>query len=209
MRVSSVGIAVLTCALVTLVSHGSWAQQPGSPPPGYGYPPPGYPQQGYYPPPGYQYGQPASPPPHLPYNEGQPIPAGYQIEETTRKGPIIAGALVLGIPYVIGLSLASASDFANNSGWLIVPALGPWMTLGTRDTSCDEEGFGEAVTCVVDIYVGAFLVLDGLAQAAGATLLVWGITSTKQRLVRSDLASLTLRPMRVGSGHGFGVSGAF
>jgi len=233
MRVIHAGVALLSSALALTTASGAIAQTqppaqpppaqpppaqppPGQPPPGYGAPPPGYPPPGYYPgyPPPYPgYAQPyaAAPsgPAYLPYDEGQPVPPGYHVEETTRKGPIIAGSLLIGIPYVLGLTFASANDFANQSGWLIVPVLGPWLTISQRDTSCDEQGLGEAVSCVADVYLGVLLTLDGLMQAGGAILLVYGLTSTKVRLARNDMTSLTLRPMRVAGGHGLELIGEF
>jgi hypothetical protein len=50
--------------------------------------------------------------------------------------------------------------------------------------------------------------LDGLVQAAGGMMLIMGHTSPKTLLVRND-AKLRLRPMHVGSGHGFGIDGSF
>src|SRR4029079_10831634 len=72
---------------------------PGYPPPGYpppGYPPPGYPPPGYgYPPPGY-YGEPSE---RRAWREGDPIPPGYHVEERPRSGLIVAGSIMIGVPY--------------------------------------------------------------------------------------------------------------
>jgi hypothetical protein len=59
-----------------------------------------------------------------------------------------------------------------------------------------------------------FLGIDGIAQAAGAIMLVYGLTTPKVVLVRNDLAAapkptLTLTPM-VGRGQtGMGLVGTF
>lgn len=178
---------------------------PGYPPPGYpppGYPPPGY-QPGYYP---YYYPPPnAAPPPReRRYVEGQRIPPGYTVEERVRRGPIIAGSIVFGVPYVLGLLAASADDFPNQSGWLAVPVVGPWVTLVSREETCtngyDDDSDYYNYDCTDGVQT--LLVLDALMQTTGAALFIWGVSSTKKVLVRDDVA-LTLTPARVGSGYGF------
>jgi hypothetical protein len=55
-----------------------------------------------------------------------------------------------------------------------------------------------------------FLAFDGLGQAAGATMLVAGITSPKTVLVRNDLGEVRVTPMRLGrAGGGLGLVGTF
>jgi hypothetical protein len=182
---------------------------PPSPPPGYppyqpypGYPPP-YPGYAPYPQSGYGY-QPPGPPRTLHYEEGQPIPPGYYLEESVRRGPIIAGIIVLAVPYAIGFSVASALDFQDTTAWLLVPVVGPWLTLATREDVCDPG----ATYCDDDRAIRTLLVLDGLVQGTGAALLVWGMTSTTKRLVRQDMA-LQIGPRRVGTGYGIGAVARF
>ncbi len=178
---------------------------PGSPPPGYpppGYPPPGYPPPGYYP---YYYPPPnaAAPPRERRYVEGQRIPPGYTVEERVRRGPIIAGSIVFGVPYVLGLLAASADDFPNQSGWLAVPVVGPWVTLVSREDTCDGASYDDGdygYDCTDGVQT--LLVLDALMQTTGAALFIWGVSSTKKVLVRDD-AAWSLTPARVGSGYGF------
>jgi hypothetical protein len=179
---------------------------PGYPPPYPGYPPPGYPPPGYapgyypyyYPPPN------AAPPPReRRYVEGQRIPPGYTVEERVRRGPIIAGSIVFGVPYMLGLLAASADDFPNQSGWLAVPVVGPWVTLVSREDTCDVPTYdGDDYSYDCTDGVQTLLVLDALMQTTGAVLFVWGVSSTKKVLVRDD-AAWSLTPARVGSGYGF------
>jgi hypothetical protein len=181
-----------------------YQQQSGyPPPPGYGYPPP--PGYGYPPPPGYYGAPPRQPPPK--WEEGDPVPAGYHVEEKTRTGLIIAGAITLGVPYVIGLSFASSSNFYNASGWLVVPALGPWLTLALRENRCNQTTTNELVDCVADPLIRVYLVIDGLAQTAGAILLVLGATSKRTRLVPDS--AITVSPVRIGTGYGLGLRATF
>jgi hypothetical protein len=140
----------------------------------------------------------------------KPIPPGYRLEERARRGPIIAGAIVLGVPYTLGLWIAASSDFRNHSYWLVVPAIGPMLTFWTRDDACDEDRSDtqEAADCVGDAFIGMFLVMDTLMQTAGGAVLLYGLTSSKKVLVRQG-AQLTTGPRQIGSGYGWGVSGTF
>ena len=228
MRYRGAGWALVSVWAVLAWSGVASAQQPpagypppgypppqGYPPPGYGYPPPGYgsPPPGGYP--GYApgYYPPASqqPPAVDPskWKEGDRVPPGYHVEERARRGMIIAGAITLGVPYVIGLSFASAADFENSSGWLAVPALGPWLTMAFREDQCDEaeERFSD---CVSDGILRVYLTIDGLAQTAGAILLLVGIVDKKPRLVADEAARIVVTPTRIGStGYGLGIQGIF
>jgi hypothetical protein len=135
------------------------------------------------------------------WEPGNPIPHGYHAETRVRKGKVISGALVFGIPYLyssfiaaIGQDVAEAEGGDNVLGWLFIPVLGPFLEMMETDSSTAH-------------YV---LALDGIAQAAGVTLLVTGLVFPKWVLVRNDLASGTLVPMKIGmDGSGLGFVGRF
>ena len=140
--------------------------------------------------------------------EGQPIPPGYYLDEGPIKGLVISGAIVFGIPYVLGLSIASGADFDNQSAWLAVPVLGPWITLGAREHDCTVDP--DDSTCDVDnAGMRTLYVLDGLIQATGAALFIAGMASSRKRLVRQDVAQITVTPAKIGSGYGLGAFGRF
>jgi hypothetical protein len=147
----------------------------------------------------------------LPYKEGDPIPAGYDVVERPRTGLVVTGWVLTGIAYGISLIAATSADFENQSGWLAVPFAGPWLTLGRRNYGCDgdnDDNAEDGAECVADVFVVMGLIMDGIMQTAGGTLLLIGYTSTKQELVRQDSA-FRLGPTRVGSGYGLGASGGF
>src|SRR5262249_44822941 len=144
-------------------------------------PPPGYPvapsAQGPY----------WQSPETLSYREGSPIPAGYRVEHRARTGLVVAGALVLGIPYLIGLSAVSTRGDSNGANWLLVPAIGPWLAIGARHSTCSSStntSSSERAQCAADILATTGLVFDGLVQTAGATLLIVGLALPKTLLVR-------------------------
>lgn len=181
---------------------------PAAPPSGYAQPYPyGYPPPAYPPPP-YGYPPPPKPPKYLPYHEGQNIPQGYYLEDRMRRGPLIAGIIVLAIPYGLGLSVAGGDNFSNQTGWLALPVLGPWVEMAERHNTCPTATTLDS-SCGDDAAVRTLLVLDGLMQATGAGLLIWGASSHTRRLVREDAARIEILPAQVGSGYGIGALGTF
>jgi hypothetical protein len=139
------------------------------------------------------------------------VPAGYHVEERARKGMIIAGSVVLGVPWILGVTIASGYDFENKSGWLVVPALGPWITIAARDQDTICSYAGTSITnCPEDNSVRTMLILDGLTQAAGAIMLVYGLASPKKVITRDFMGSLHFTPARLGKlGYGGVLSGEF
>jgi hypothetical protein len=57
--------------------------------------------------------------------------------------------------------------------------------------------------------VRTYLVLDGLMQTSGAAMFIVGMAVRRKRLLRQDVADLTITPMPVGSGYGLGAFGRF
>lgn len=158
-----------------------------------------YPQKGGALPPGME----------LPYEEGDPVPAGYRVVRQKRRGLIISGSIVLGVPWALSLAIAAGNDFDDGTGLLAIPVAGPWLMLATdhaRDKRCssaydycDEDRSG----------LRAMLVLDGLAQVAGASLLTAGLVSHRVRLVRDDV-TVSVVPTSFGAGrYGLYAEGAF
>lgn len=147
-------------------------------------------------------------PPRYEYQEGTALPEGYHLEEQPRRGFVTAGYLTAGIPYFVGLMVAASVDFKNASGWLAVPFLGPWMTIGHRRYACigNEEECRNSLAGLGDGGVLASLIIDGIAQAAGATFLMVGYLSSKQYAVR-DQSAVVVAPSVVGSGYGLSVAG--
>lgn len=189
--------------LAVILAHGvARAQQPGvsapypAPTP---YPPPyppysQYPQYPYPQYPAYGYREPAR---TLPYSDGQTIPPGYRLVEGPRRGMVLGGALSIGIPYLIGVPFAADAKFTNGSGFLLIPGIGPWITLATRNRNCGDSSCQD-----LDHTVRAFLILDGMAQSAGLALIAAGYAWPSQKLVRLDVAGFDVSPVPLGSGFG-------
>jgi hypothetical protein len=150
----------------------------GPPPPGYGPPPPGYGPPAYYYPPGGPVG-----PPEMAYVEGQPVPAGYHVEHRGRRKLIVAGVSIFGGCYLAsavvgGFAVSEGDNTSDELGALLIPIAGPFITIGTSHLRFgDEQDNG-----------GIFLlIIDGVAQIAGVTLAVIGLSaSDTPYLVRND-----------------------
>jgi len=193
---------------------GAYQTYPAYPPAAYpqGAAPPGYPP----PPPGYAYAYPTAPrpPESVPYDGGA-IPAGYHLEERPRRGAVIAGTVIVASAYALGLTVASTENFPNSTGWLVVPVVGPWITLAARhQTDCDGNLNGSFTVCTSSSdennTTRTFLVLDGLTQATGAILLIYGLASPKKVIARDFVGRLEFTPAQMGkSGFGGFVMGSF
>lgn len=123
---------------------------------------------------------------------------------------IVGGVIPLSIFYSLSVMAASMSDYHNGSGWLLVPGVGPWLTLAARTEHCDPNVDPTmAVDCTWDRTVRGLLVFDGIVQTATGALVIIGATTERERLVRDTPVSFSVRPQRVGTGYGLGVSGQF
>ena len=142
------------------------------------------------------------------YEDGEPIPPGYHAETRIRSGLVVGGAVTFGCLYLLSVLVGAAISDANksrsayggsssssdNGDFLFVPVAGPFLQMTKTESSSGN------VT----------LAIDGIAQAAGATMLIVGLTSPKTVLVRNDLGSVQVLPMKMGQdGGGLGLVGTF
>jgi hypothetical protein len=146
------------------------------------------------------------------YVPSQPIPAGYHVEEQVRKGLVIAGSVTLGVSWVFSATAAVGDDFNHKTGFLMIPALGPWLMLaaGGASDDCNTDSLDSSYEyCHNKSDVRAWLFLDGIAQTAGAIMLATGIGYPRKRLVRNDFAvSFAPTPLSR-DGFGLGAIGTF
>lgn len=128
----------------------------------------------------------AQTPTYAPVQYGQPVYAqpAYAPQPRRRGGPnlglIISGAVLLGVGWIANFLVGlPAGDDPFHSGaepeWQtfrytsFIPIAGPWVQLAVKPTGFDDD------------YWGMWLIIDGLMQAAGFTLLIAGIaTSTSE-----------------------------
>ncbi|MGC4064703.1 MAG: hypothetical protein QM784_08685 [Polyangiaceae bacterium] len=147
----------------------------------------------------------------LPYSDGQAVPRGYHVVEEVRRGLVIGGSLSLGIPWLLGATVAVGNDFEDKTGYLMIPALGPWLVLaagGAKDKSCSDAS--SDVFCDTSRDRSgerALLFLDGMAQVAGAVDVgSWNWVSPQtpgSRHERRDVGSNPCRTRRLRSQRGW------
>jgi hypothetical protein len=133
------------------------------------------------------------------------------LRKEPRRGLVIAGSILLGTAWTFSLTGAAGGNFEDKTGFLVLPVLGPWLMLatgGASDTKCSTQDYSDY--CGGDRSgMRAMLVLDGLVQAAGATMLLSGIALPRKRLVRTDV-TIGLAPSPVGErGYGASAVGTF
>jgi hypothetical protein len=173
--------------------------QPLPPPPQPTYPQSPYPAQPQYQAP------PWTPPPR--YEGADRVPPGYHIEDEPRHGLVVAGWTLLLVPYALGAVTALGTKGDNQSSWLYAPVIGPWFVLAGRSyAGCDQSSadVGSGLGCVADVFAVMGLIVDGVLQAAGVTLLALGYLNPRHELVR-DQPALRIFPARVGTGEGIGL----
>jgi hypothetical protein len=154
------------------------------------------------------------------YVDGRAIPPGYHLETRARRGLVVSGPIIFGVPYVLSASVAASSQY-DPDRWLYLPVVGPFADLGARGSQCSRNSFtvspgvtSTTETCVNDSASRFFLMLDGLMQTAGATMLILGLALPSHLLVRDDApysgsagtpVIWSVQPRTMGRG-GYGVS---
>jgi hypothetical protein len=200
--------------VVSLLAFGSTALAQSDPSvepmPGPPAPPPPYPPAYYAPPPAY--GPPVGPA-RLRYEEGDPIPPGYHVVHRARQGLVIAGTVVFAVSYGIALSVAMIDDFKDQTNWLAVPIAGPWLMMYNRTRpDCNDSTGSGCVEEGLETILRFYLAVDGVAQAAGVTMLSFGMAG-RDLLVRDDryaAVRMNVMPGPIGkSGYGAVLTGRF
>jgi len=132
----------------------------------------------------------------LPYEEGEPGPPGYYLKLRARRGLIISGSVTLGSAWLLtsiaGAFLVENDGAGQNFAPLFVPVVGPFIALGTGD----PNGFAASV-----------LIMDGLTQTAGLTMLIAAFLEP-ERVWKRKLA-LEVTPIQVGDATGIGLRGTW
>lgn len=136
----------------------------------------------------------------------------YEEKTEQRIGLIVGGSIMLGLGYGIPLSIVAVAEFPNETDWLAVPVVGPWITMARmRFGSCDrtpgliddpcDDGLEEAG----DVLGAVALGFTGVIQAAGLTMLVVGVASPKTKVV----PVYAFAPLVLDGGAGLSVAGSF
>jgi hypothetical protein len=102
---------------------------------------------------------------------------------------------MLGGAYLIG-AIAAVSDGSSNLYPLYIPVAGPFITLKTARVFYAPA---DSLTYVGNVFGAIGLILDGVVQIGGLTMLVIGVAAQKEVVVRDRPAEVSLVP-KVGVG---------
>lgn len=208
--------SVLSIAVLAVPAVASADDPPPPPPPPADYPPPPPmyppppPQQGGYVAPLAQQTQPSYVPQSValsgprqivPESEWDAPPPGYTPIMRKRKGALIGGTITFGVSYGISLLLAAAGsdearfdDRENEFASMWVPVAGPFLQILETESATGS----------------LFLAGLGAAQAIGAGLMFYGMTSPRRVFVRNDLVGrFAVTPMAGKHTAGIALSGQF
>lgn len=114
----------------------------------------------------------------------------------------IGTAVFLG-SYGLSVGFGSQSLDRDNAG-LYVPLLGPWIALGAHSGDCPLSD----PDCDDDTRTKALLVIDGIAQATGALMVVSGLVE-QQKAKKRDERFVKIRPVITRGNPGIAVIGRF
>lgn len=153
---------------------------------------------------------------HHPTDQGRPAPQGPQVvgydeRSSPRVGLVVGGSIMLGLGYGIPLAIVAGADFRNETQWLAVPVVGPWITMGRmRYGSCSNRRFvaddcDDAGERAGDVLGAVALGFTGLIQAGGLAMLVTGVAAQKTKVV----PIYAVAPMPVREGMGMMMTGSF
>jgi hypothetical protein len=121
-----------------------------------------------------------------------PVPPGYKVVTRPARGIITGGAVGLAASYGTAAILGAARGFDNASGWLAAPIIGPWLAITQRTyPNCVATMIDQARRCinraVHEVQYITFVAVDGVFQLATGFLLLAGLMSSKDELIREDL----------------------
>lgn len=163
------------------------------------------------------YVQPQPYPQQPPYAQPQPYAPAYgapmgapHVVERANLALIITGSVLLGVSWVsniftglfAGLELfgsGGSSRWDTFRAMSLVPVAGPWAQLAAKPTSFDQDDWG------------TWLIINGLLQAGGLTMLIIGIATPSRQTIyaRRTGPTFVLAPYATPSAAGLTLAGTF
>ncbi len=131
-------------------------------------------------------------------------------ESRPRIGLVISGAVLFGVSWIIHAALVSpfagwSIDYGDDPQWNdfrimgAIPLAGPWIQLAIKPTAPFEDSWA------------TYLLVDGLLQAAGITMLILGLTLRKEvgGYANNESPSFMIGPMLGQGAGGLTATGRF
>jgi hypothetical protein len=138
------------------------------------------------------------------------LAAHYHPGRAVRGNLILAGTIVVGVAYGLGVIVAADSGFRGSSSALLVPVAGPIIAADAVTRSRNQCGFTpySGVRDCNSSFLPIFLIGDAVVQGTGVLLIAAGIIFRDRVWVRN--AGLTLVPtFGAANGPRVGVVGTF
>jgi len=113
---------------------------------------------------------------------------------------LVAGMAFAGTFYGLSVAAAVGSEI-DGHGYLAVPVLGPWLTLGSqKSSSCHQvDSSGHCCTDAGchggDLLGTAAFIIDGVAQAVGVLIVAGAVASPEKRWVTQFHAPVAITPL--------------
>jgi hypothetical protein len=141
---------------------------------------------------------------------GAATPASTPLE--ARDGVLVGGLVTFGAAYWAALYVGGTSDLTPDH-LMLIPLAGPWLSLAER-APCGGE---RAPSCGSDATFRTLMVVDGVAQAAGALIVLAAFLMPRRNPAPApgptpltpSLFHVSLTPARTGSGWGLAAAAHF
>jgi len=129
------------------------------------------------------------------YTPGGPIPPYYEHRVMVRKAAWITGISIFGGVYLTSTLIGVADPQLYP---MLIPVVGPWITIANSGGRFTPPGVWA-------------LTMNGIAQATGVGLFIWGVTDKQDFLVKKPygFASLQISPVFGPQFAGGTISGRF
>ena len=143
-----------------------------------------------------------------PPNDDGPMGPEFRLEPM-RKGLLVSGLSIGGGLYASSVVVGAMDGYSNSKGFLLVPLLGPWITLATRRSPRCGGAAAETDDCRTSGLTPMLLLLDGMGQFAGSILVTVYFAAPAYRWVPNITSSIAITPVVQGETNGVIVSGTF
>jgi hypothetical protein len=135
----------------------------------------------------------------LDFHPGCPVPPGYRRVLSVRTPVVSAGTVVFSISYLFVAFVGYMQPHQQDSGWLYAPLVGP-LVYASKHGQHQRE---------FQDYLQDSYVIDSSIQLVGATMIVAGLLSRRELLVRNEPTysrpRWSVMPAAL-SGRGIGIS---
>jgi hypothetical protein len=124
----------------------------------------------------------------------------FVVRRKVNYGLTIAGALMVSVPYVMGVPSAFMDHMQGGSAWMLVPVVGPFagsLVVNHSGYQCDFVAPPVTTDCNSPLFIQV-LWFDSIVQTSGAVLLTWGLIG-RPTVERKDFSAWLAPAMSPGA----------